>query len=509
MAERGCRMAAVVLRVLLSALGRCATWRPLLRDRRGAVWVYVALTAAVMFGTVGLALDLGRFGIENTQAQDAADAAALAAASQLDGQAGAIARATKAAQTAPLVTNKQALSSAGAGTVTIASLTFYTQLPADDNTAMPTSGATVTTDDTKARFVMVTTQQLPHQNWFLPVVGASANAKTDATAVAGNTKVVCKISPLLVCNPAEAGGNTGAPFDITVWQGKQVLLKGSQNGSQWQPGDFGLQAPQSCGNGAQCVANVLASLNPGSECTPPVANPKPGQTQGMRESLNTRFDMWQNPYFGSNAAMKNANFAPAVDVTKGMTVNNQCNQWTQLTPAGSPAGEGIPRDSCFAAGTCTNSNRFGDGKWDCATYWRVNHPGVLKPSWCTSTADATANFPNQTRFAMYQNEISNSQIPNNSKVPPPNGPGENGNPTCAPAPAPDGANRRILYFAVIDCVQNNFTGKSNTAIPVEAFAKGFLTEPVSNPPTPNIYMEIVGVAQPGDGVLHDVVQLYR
>lgn len=67
-----------------------------------------------------------------------------------------------------------------------------------------------------------------------------------------------------------------------------------------------------------------------------------------------------------------------------------------------------------------------------------------------------------------------------------------------------------INFVVIDCVQNAFNGHA-TGIPVTTYVQGFLTEPVNNPPSPTIFLEIVDVIRPGSppGILHELVQLYR
>ena len=70
----------------------------LISDRTGAVAVYVALMAALLFGSTMMALDYGRLTLLRSQMQNAADAAALAAAAQLDGLPGALTRAEKAAK---------------------------------------------------------------------------------------------------------------------------------------------------------------------------------------------------------------------------------------------------------------------------------------------------------------------------------------------------------------------------------------------------------------------------
>ncbi|MBF0335622.1 MAG: hypothetical protein HQL40_18585, partial [Alphaproteobacteria bacterium] len=66
------------------------------RDRSGTVAVQVAVTAAALLGAGALAIDLGRAMVLSSQLQNAADAAALAGAAELDGGAGAMASAQAA-----------------------------------------------------------------------------------------------------------------------------------------------------------------------------------------------------------------------------------------------------------------------------------------------------------------------------------------------------------------------------------------------------------------------------
>lgn len=488
-------------------------WRchAFLCDRRGAVAIYVALTAALLFGMVGVALDLGRFGITNTDAQHAADAAALAAASQLDGQPDAITRATNAAQTTPLVQNSQRFASTGGGTVTIASMRFLSSLPALDSD--PITSSFVTTDPTQARFVEVTTTGLAHQNWFIEAVGGGATATVTAKAVAGNTQAICRATPLAICNPNEAGGNSGAPFNIDDWKGKQVRAKqgggttcdpttGNCSGGSnaWVPGDFGFLDDPNCGQAAPCLRNEFASVTPLTSCVSTDVSTRPGNVTSVDSAVNTRFDMWGQPGFNNAAARRDPTYAPAKDVVKGPTFGNSTACGTQPTGA----AVAIPQD----ANLITDPNaRFGNGTWDCLSYWNVNHPSATPPRGCTSTADGAT----YSRWQMFQDEIANNQIPNNSGASPNHG--ENGNPICYTGNSStlQDANRRVIYFAVLDCVRDNIHGNSSNINPV-AFAKGFITEPMSDPGNvPTIYLEIEDVVRPGadDNVLKDIVQLYR
>ena len=50
-------------------------------------------------------------------------------------------------------------------------------------------------------------------------------------------------------------------------------------------------------------------------------------------------------------------------------------------------------------------------------------------------------------------------------------------------------------------------GEVQFKVPVAAFAKLFLTLPLGS--QTDLYVEMVGLVRPGDGVSFDVVQLYR
>lgn len=455
-------------------------------ERSGAVGVYVALAATVILGISGLAIDATRAMIVRSEAQAAADAAALAAASQLDGTPTSISRANTAVQN--LVANRQRLASTGSGAVTISGVRFLTSLPASDDT--PITGAFVTSDPLAARFVEVTTAPLIHQNTFLRAVGATAALNISTTAVAGARQEVCAAQPMMMCNPSEAT-TVGAPFDISQWRGRQVRLL--YQSDSWAPGNFGFLS--SGGNGANALRDALASTAGANICYGPNATTEPGQNNGARTALNVRFDMYQNPGFQGQG--NNPLFAPDVNVRKGMAWptsgngNVNCNGNPTVTAAAR-----MPLDLNLIADA---NARFGNGHWDCLTYWNTNFSGsgVARPSQCVAD---TTGF---TRYDMYNYEIGHNLVgvrgPNN----------ETGAPVCRGNSNPPQSNRRIVYIAVINCRELGLHGRQT--VPVIAFLRVFLTEPVTEPSQVQIVGEIIDVVQPGADqvVLHDIVQLYR
>lgn len=429
-----------------------AMWRSLARDRSGGVAIYVALIATVTFGLIGLAVDATRAMILRSESQAAADAAALAAGSQLDGTSTAIARATAAIE--ELVTNRQRLASTGAGEVTIANIRFLRGLPSDDNA--PITAAFVTTNPLEARFVEVTTAPLTHLNTFLRAVGAVDPVNISTTAVSGNTQMVCRAQPLMICNPGEYT-TIGDIFDVELWRGRQVRLV-SQSTGAYAPGNFGYLSPGA--NGASALAEALASTNGANMCYGTTVETEPGQNNGARNALNVRFGIYANPQFGGANARTNPLFAPDINVRT------------------------MPQDNVFLG----PGSRFGNGHWNCLTYWNANHgsSGVQRPAACVNGTNSI------TRYEIYQYEVAN----NLSLAPPLNA-------------ANQQADRRIVYVAVVNCREHGIAGRADA--PATTYLKIFLTEPVTSPSNVEIVGEIVDVVQVGDddGVLHDIVQLYR
>jgi len=482
------------------------------KDQSGNVIIYVTIFIFVFFGFVGLAIDFGRVYTTNSEAQSAADAAALAAASQLDGRSVSITRATNAAMTTPLVSNKQTYAdgSVDDGTVVITGIRFLTGLPASDDD--PITAGYETTDPLEARFAEVTTEALTHNNVFMVAIeGVDSTATLTATAVAGFNQVICNITPMMMCNPEEKDGNVGAAFDLDEYIGKQVLAKNHKGGGFWAPGNWGLLDSAAFPSGAKGVAQMLASATAPEACYDTDVDTETGAKISVNDAFNVRFDMYMG-FFKND--QNNSTYRPAKNVTKGKTWTSKLNDdgTTDLCNDivhEAPGTMGMPRDQDWSDdlaiyGTSTNPSRFGNGQWDCTTYWAANHPTAPPPG-CGGPLTNTL-----TRFEVYEYEIAN-EIPN-----PVSGPtAEEGNPMCytgATAPG-TGPERRTMSVAVVNCVEQDVHGKS-VGVATIGYIDVFITEPATEPSDSegsDIFFEIVGAAGTGaaGGGLHDIVQLYR
>lgn len=184
---------------------------------------------------------------------------------------------------------------------------------------------------------------------------------------------------------------------------------------------------------------------------------EPGQKVGIEDAIfNTRFDIYKSIM---NGKRNDPDYAPAPNVIKGIVPKGggSCISSKEVV---SPDSVGLPRDDCFASGSCT---RFGNGDWSAG-----------RTSYVNTNYDGTDPHPAAlTRYAYYLAEIAATKA---GKIL--TGRAETGLPGCSSSP-PAGADRRVIVVAGIDCAANAIKG-SATGVPVKEFFKIFLTEPVGN-----------------------------
>lgn len=507
-----------------------------LRDKKGATMVYVSLMMALLVGFTGLAIDFSRLHVSTTQAQAAADAAAIAAANQLDGGPNAIARAERAAENAsPLIENSQtfAKNTGGVAEVEI-TLRFLTDLPDDDDTPID-YGALETFVDEEAEFVEATTEILTHSNFALPALGIENTRQVSAVAIAGQDAAVCRITPFAICNPNEdpsAGGSTS--FDVNEWIGKQIIVKHETGpNASWRPGNFGFLKPkgiddENINSGAKAMGAMLAGIDGANQCFSTGLDMRTGQIDAIRSALNVRFDVYENPHFNNEnnggQGQNPVDFPPATNVTKGWLETDGCSQeydaaFDKNSPDFDPLNEddavmGLPPDNGAAAFDQVPAGSFGDGKWDCADYWEVNHPDdedmldIAGEEWVCENDSSSVS-----RFEMYKWEVVNNKIPGVDT----GFANEEGSPECytggtpvIPAGSFDiDTDRRIVHFAVMNCIDQNIHGSADDKTAI-AFVRAFLTQPINDGDF-NVHLEVVDVFETGitNGPLREYVEIYR
>ena len=430
-------------------------------DQGGVVAIYVAFLAVVLFAVLMLVFDVGRLAVVRSQAQNTADAAAIAAAVHLNGQAGARADAEAVARgAADQISDIQTAS--GGSEILIDDVAFYS-----DEDRTPATG------DGDARFVEVSVVPRPVKLLLEPVVallrGVASDPVTDigATAMAGNATGICDPPALLICNP----GDNDDPSDVTRADaaGKQMLLR--QAGQAPVAGNYGLLCPPPYTNcGAPVIEEFLAS-DGSKKCSTDKISTKPGVNfRKVNSGINHRFE---DGALGPDYPM-----APNI--------------------------MDYPRDNDFVPGAL---DMLGYGDWNRQEYWEDNHlpgPGGL-PAVLPTVLDKA------TRFQVYLYELSEKFASNADGVtiyPLPDDPDDlddlvdtGFSIVSGYGPLPeDGAGdlgmdplRRIMPAAIVQCEKLGIRGNFNINTYDMEIADVFVTEMVGPPPANRspIVVEIV------------------
>jgi Flp pilus assembly protein TadG len=527
---------------------RCSATR-LLENTSGAVAPTVALSLFGLIAAGGIAFDYARMASMDTELQSAADHAALAAATQLDGRTGACDRARAAA--VGMVSNQTLMANDGNGvavTVTqgsgcAANSTDGVRLYQDIN------HTTAATDDSNAKFVMVVVDSRTANYALTPVVGALSSGAISATAFAGLNQAICKVPPVMFCNPKES---TDPDFTVANYIGDGMRLISNDGGGSYGPGNFGFLATNA-GNGASVLGKELGSSTVPGDCVQETGvTTDPGNMISVRDALNTRFGIYTsvNSACGSNGS----SCPPSANIRQDLLLRGNGAAFSQLGFVGSSAGNqkgwlegtnpypgssnittagtshipltdteiskidpmGYPEDACHSfksdgTGTCANG-LIGDGNWDRYAYFKSN-AGTSASYSAAETANPTtlnANLQSwfgtttPTRYKVYQWEMANAATRlkslnssvSSSLTASPNPAKLAGEPTAI-TPSSTNGDRRVLSVAVINCTAEGLKGKT-TDVAVQKWIDVFLVEP-SEPRTvgvrtsnSDVYVEIIG-----------------
>lgn len=510
--------------------------------QQGAVAIIVALCLVVLIGMLGLVLDLGHLYVAKSELQNAADAAALSGAKELDRSLAGVVRARDKALEAASK-NKYDLNKTTV-TLTAADNLWVGSCP-DDGTCTMVRINNITTNAAAAdkTFLKVDTGSKTLNTWFIQVLqGALSSTATYGMAVAG--RYVVNIAPMGVCGIdmsnstrnnngelLEYGFRRGMAYDIIAINDAKKGLAGLSQVPLWiNPIDV---PPNTC-DPSNSSDSVLRPFICGGESSSIVVGESvyinTGVQAGQSKYLNSRFDDAQS--FGNNKCDVAAH--PPDSNVKEFTAPGPSGTVPVCTPSSSDVRCGLPRDwtqpglndqparQTVALNPATKipfnypdvptaTDNLGAlwsftraVRYDASASGNVGtvfSPGDWGPAGGGANlykldADTTANgypttagsgFPVGTPATPY-NQASGNKY---HKSPPNNPPGLSG--------------RRVITAAIINCdVPAGGSGSCRT-IPVIAIAKFFMTTQASLPG--NFPMEFAGVintaAMPRD------VRLYR
>ena len=461
--------------------------RTILREDGGGVAVYAAMAAITAVGAGAVAIDVGRMSVLRTQMQDAVDAAAMAAAAQLDGRTGAQNRARSVAQD---TMEHSTAFAADKDEIKVKQVNFYIQY----------APKVAATNDTDSAIVEVVMEGRRVDFLFQPILNfvtaAGPSSKIIQTIAAARPEpYICHAPPLMICDYGDKGGGVhDDSLDLRneAHIGKQVRLKEQGAGGTWAPGNFGLLSLPDGSSGASDLEAALAALSPEDCYSLDVTTATGSKTEKIKNAVNSRFDIPGNPWP-----------YPAANVIA------------------------YPRDAEIIADP---DQRLGSGNWDLSGYWTAKHGGSVPSALAGATRYQVylwelglkfARNGKQTLYPLPDTLPAGYQTitPPSASVPVTTDTAKRDNPLYDGEPRATNPpyykdptkdyKRRLVHVVQLQCKSNDVKGKHD--YPTQAnYLEVFITEDVKAEPNANLYAEVVRKVTPTNSPeFHANVRLIR
>lgn len=521
-----------------------------LRSEDGYALVLTLVFLPAFLGLSLLMIDIARGNNAHSDLQAAVDAVALAGARELDGEAGAIARARAAMARpentvglleAPGGASSRTLIYQGPGDTRIR-VDFLRTIPASDDT--PIDGAWVTantaTTDAQAAFVHVTAVLNEFEGLFPRVAGIGLDpVRIGARATATWREATCNPPPFFMCNPVPTGA-TGysslvEAFNAGWFHARLIRLRlGSSSGNF---GFLNVGDLLGVGNlqlsGYQQLLTNQQNLN-GCAVTLDALNTRPGNITSINRWLNTRFGLYEHnsvrgiasdvfvrkgyvmdadgcdgdvdPLFAANL-LEAASISPALFNTNGSisVTRRQGNRniTEQNQAMGYPANYSMVSTGAVEIGGATAPSGANGYVWPYDHYLRFNYPTQAQTILNTLTPQVykagdsvrNPNIQTPSRHDVYLYELANrATLGNNIRGT------DSPLPSCSTGATVPGG--RYVYLALADCSVTPPTGAS-VPVQVTAYGKFFMTNPVLAPNSGAIYGEIIDLSNQGNGTTDD------
>lgn len=477
------------------------------RNETGATAALYALALPALVAVAGVGFDYARLAGMDSELQNAADQAALAAVTQLNGKTNACSRAATAAS--GLISNQTLLANDGGGLAVSVANESTCDATGVVRFWQNEAGTTAADSDANAKYVEIVLGARTANFALTPVIGAFSES-ISASALAGLSGAICGTAALSYCNP-----NLPTDFNPDAWKGRGVIV-GDMSGS----GSWGyLEVPPS--HNAEGTELALAQDKPNIECRSASATPVSvaGSPTGLVRAINTRFDIFDNNITNNNQPCETiSDCAPAANVLKDVVLGSG-KKWELPTSPFSPAAwstfnpyspthaydadgtissMGLPRDLCHYLSyghSCENggaSGDIGDGQWARQDYFHKYH-----------STRAPANASAMTRYETYKWEIQNGY---NSSLDVKNGGPQYSLPREI-SPSTSAFDRRVITVAFTRGSGGTCPG-GNKPVPVVEWVDMFFVEPgvskrgnypsdVKEDSSDPIYMEIIGRSSRG------------
>ncbi|UUZ75862.1 Tad domain-containing protein [Polaromonas sp. P1(28)-13] len=475
------------------------------RLQRGAVAIMLGLSIFVLFGFMALAIDLGRTYVVRTELQNAADAAALAGAKQLNQTAaGVCCGSDSAVAYAIAMAAQHDFKFSSAVTITIANMSVGT-CP-DDSCMVPASSITSDAFAGGKTFLKVDIPSGGLATFFAVVPTTAAGTGIPSTSTYGRAvagRFVNDVTPIGVCAIKDATG-VSRPKGEAMPGTNELTQFGFRRGVSYNVfnlGPLGASSdpylidpvdvyPDPC-NPANSSANITAPFICGGSSA--VLTTTPGTVYGntgisagkIEAALNSRFNNYGGPSVCIPAQappdtnIRPYGFASGVDwMTPTPTVQTMIDPGMPMPPA-----------------TIASADKYGV-LW---SYSRaVNAIGV------SPNATPGAAFASTDWVSLYPATVGAPAA--NANFPATGSPYLDPGHSTAPVGNPGLPNRRVLNIAIVDCP--NVTGSGSCqVIPVLGIGRFFMQVPADFSGTPKrLDVEFAGLIEP---VPVADVKLYR
>lgn len=365
-------------------------------DESGAISSMYAIAILPLIVMTGVAFDYGRMMGLDTELQNAADQAALAAATQLDGSAAAITN-SQIAATDALGNQTRFANDAGGRAIPSSGLTFvyFEGYEADE----PVNETTVPED---ANVVLVNVEDRAVRYALTPVMAAFSGGVARGSAMATLQAATCNVPPMMFCTP-----NNDFPTEADIGKGVPLHMKKNQaqGGNQdpdnpnaenplWAPGNFGFLDIPYPGVEPNTKNRRLGLNSDGAGCFGSAVESRTGFRTTEAKALNTRFDIFESPLQPNQCSDSSGHFCPStnvranyVDVQSHNVKDSTQAQIDAITCSAEPGGDLVPISSIssdenppspedFPGFPCDGAgcNAFGSGNWDASEWFEENHP---------------------------------------------------------------------------------------------------------------------------------------
>ena len=306
------------------------------KGERGNVMVMTAILAVGIVLAVGLCIDVSRVYMVRTELQNAADAAALAAARELDSGASGIQNAVTRATT---IVNNYGFNRAA---ITIATVEF-----SDSLNGTYVDSATAQANPANIKFVQVTTQSAATTVLFaIRALGNSHAESRSATAgMSAPINSICDFFPVAVAlDPAVEPGDGADGYPAPNTPMSLSFAQGSGNAATLTDKNYIiLEVPDITGSGSPETAvlsagltNICQTLNASIQFhMTPSANLNNGPRQ-ITDGVNTRFNIYANGY---GNALQPSTFPPDSNVQQGITFDQYNNRTVVTAPNPNAPGQ--------------------------------------------------------------------------------------------------------------------------------------------------------------------------